>query len=74
MTALPDTLRVGQYGVALLTAARLQAVALMLYILSPAGQRGLSCTGSVQSVCRLADQRRWNGKIVFWTESTWRST
>jgi molybdate transport system substrate-binding protein len=46
MTALPDTLRVGpEYGVAVITAASPQAVALMVYILSPAGQATLAQHG-----------------------------
>src|SRR5262249_47634222 len=46
MTPLPDALRVGpEYGVALLAAARPAGVALMLYILSPAGQATLAQHG-----------------------------
>lgn len=46
MTALPDALRVGpEYGVALISGARPAAAALVLYILSPAGQTTLAGHG-----------------------------
>jgi len=46
VTALPDNLRVGpEYGVALLKGAQPQATALMLYILSAAGQATLAQHG-----------------------------
>ena len=46
VTALPDNLRVGpEYGVALLKGAQPQAAALMLYILSAAGQATLAQHG-----------------------------
>jgi len=46
VVALPAALAVGpEYGLALLTAARPQAAALMLFILSPAGQRALAKQG-----------------------------
>jgi len=46
VTALPDNLRVGpEYGVALLESAQSQGAALMLYILSPAGQATLAQHG-----------------------------
>jgi ABC-type molybdate transport system substrate-binding protein len=45
-TPLPDNLRVGpEYGVALIAGARPPAAALMLYILSPAGQDTLARNG-----------------------------
>jgi len=46
ITPLPDALRVGpEYGVALVAGARPQAAALVLYILSPAGQATLAQAG-----------------------------